>query len=404
MIPSTATKAPTPAAAIEQLLDHLQPLSTEMVDLGSAGGRVLAQPLNADRDSPPSSVSAMDGYAVRLADLSSTMIAVRKEVGTGREPITLPAGEAVRIFTGGCIPVGTEAVIRREDVQEFEGGIKLNVDAAGIQSGENIRYQGENLRAGQEVLPVGAQINAASASAMAAFGLNRPEVFRKVRIGFLITGDELLPPGAQPRPWELRDSNGPALHGMFGHLPWLQIVQSTRAIDTLPAIITALRQLLAGCDAVFITGGVSAGDHDYVPAAIRETGCQTLFHKLPIRPGKPILAAVGPQGQAVLGCPGNPVSVLVAARRFGVPALRKLAGFAQPQLPQSVVRLTEPDGKTLNLWWYRPVRLTEAGRVELVPHMGSGDMAATARSDGFVELAPGESECERVPFWSWCVS
>lgn len=397
-----ATKAlETPAAALDRLLQQLPPVATEALEAPLAWGRVLAQPLRADRDSPPASVSAMDGYAVRLADLTEQPIPVCGEAAIGQAPLQLPAGTAMRIFTGGCVPLGCEAIIRREEVEELDAAVRLRVDPQSVRRGDHVRHQGENARAGDEVLPAGRQIDGAVASAMAAFGLHRPCVFRRVRVAVLVTGDELLAPDRQPQPWQLRDSNSWTLQGMLSPLPWIEVVDTIRTVDVLPGITAHLRQLLSRCDAVFITGGVSMGDHDHVPAAVREAGGRILFHRLPIRPGKPLLGALGPQGQAVLGLPGNPVSVAVTARRFGVPALRRLAGFTRPEVARPVVRLADRDRESIHLWWYRLVRLSENGMADCVPNKGSGDLAATARSEGFVEIAPGSADFDRLPFWPW---
>src|SRR5690606_32611559 len=132
---------------LDSLLARLQPLETEAIDLSAAGGRVLAEPLVADRDSPPSSVSAMDGYAVRLQDLTAGTIQVAATVSIGEPPSELPPGQAMRIFTGACVPNGAEAVIRREDVQELADAIQLPIEEGSLERGDNIRYRGENRRA-----------------------------------------------------------------------------------------------------------------------------------------------------------------------------------------------------------------------------------------------------------------
>jgi len=199
---------------------------------------------------------------------------------------------------------------------------------------------------------------------------------------------------------------------MFAPVPWLEVVRTIRVADALPAISHSLTQLLAGCDAVFITGGVSMGDCDYVPAAVRDTGCEIAFHKVPIRPGKPLLGATratsaadqARSAQAVLGLPGNPVSVMVTARRFGAAALRKLAGFAQPEDLPARVRCVDPKRSTLNLWWYRPVRIGVGGIAEIIPNQGSGDLAAAACSDGFVEIPPGGQATDAVAYWPWAIA
>ncbi|MEX0886389.1 MAG: molybdopterin molybdotransferase MoeA [Phycisphaeraceae bacterium] len=401
----TTTTAPqTPAAALAALLDRLEPVNTETLAAHAAAGRVLAEPVRADRDSPAHDVSAMDGYAVRLADFAATQLPIAGEVITGSDPPAMPRAAALRIFTGGCVPAGADAVIRREDVDERPGHIRLRVPADTIRRGQNIRRRGENLTAGATVLDAGNPVHPAAAAALATFGHARPLVHRRVRLAALITGDELLPPTAAPEPWQLRDSNGPALHAMFAHLPWIDWQGAIHVRDALDKLTTAVRDRLASCDALLLTGGVSMGDHDHVPAAVRASGGEVIFHKLPIRPGKPLLAAVGPQGQAILGLPGNPVSVMVTARRFAAAALRQRAGFASADPPRPVVRLVDADDKTIPLWWHRPVRMTAPGEAELVATMGSGDVASTARSDGFIELPPDTAGKGPWPCWPWSVT
>lgn len=398
---ATSVHKLSPSEALSALLGRLEAVTTKGVHWAEARGRVLAEPLRADRDSPAHDVSAMDGYAVRLSDLSSRELPIAGEVMTGTEPSVLPKGAALRIFTGACVPPGAEAVIRREDVHETSAHIWLRVAPGTIESGQHIRRQGENLPAGGNVLGAGELVQPAVTAALASFGHLRPRVHRRVRVGVLVTGDELLEPGARPQPWEVRDSNGPALEAMFAGLSWVKWQGIAYGQDTLSALTDALGGKLETCDVVLVTGGVSRGDHDHVPAAVERVGGEVVFHKLPIRPGKPLLAAVGPGGQAILGLPGNPVSAMVTARRFACAALRRRAGFARPLLPPTHVRLANADEKALSLWWYRPVRLVEPGVAALVPGRGSGDVVGAARSDGFVELPQGASGEGPWPYWPW---
>ena len=404
--PSPPTACGGPAEALRLLAEHLAPVADEPVDLHHAVGRVLAQPVDADRDSPAHDVSAMDGYAVRLADLAELTddMPVAGEVTTGNEPPAMPDGAAMAIFTGGCVPRGADAVIRREDVVESPGRIRLAVARDAIKPGDNIRRQGENLTDGARVLDAGRRIDAAVMAALASFGMARPRVHRRVRVAVIVTGDELLNADDTPAPWQVRDSNGPALAAMLAPLPWVDFQGICRAPDTLDALIGAIHTQLPGCDALLLTGGVSMGDHDHVPAALDAVGAEQLFHRLPIRPGKPLLAAVGPRGQAILGLPGNPVSVMVTARRFAVAALHRRAGLAAGFDAPAAVRLTNPDDKTLKLWWHRLVRFVEPGVAELVPGKGSGDVAAASCSDGFIEIPPGAQGAGPWPCWPWSVA
>jgi molybdopterin molybdotransferase len=299
------------------------------------------------------------------------------------------------------VPPEAEAVVRREDTEESDDWIRLTVDAGQIPPAEFIRRQGENLRAGAELVAAGTAISPAVISALASFGCTSPLVHRRVTVGLLTTGGELVPPSEQPPPWKIRDSNGPVLRSLLGSVAWLSLVQTDNADDSLEALEATLAELLASCDAVIATGGVSMGNRDFVPAAVERAGGQTVFHKLRQKPGKPMLGAVGPDGQAVLGLPGNPVSVMVTARRFAYVVLRRLGGFSSLHRPTTAVTLRDPDDERLDLWWHRPVRLTSDGEAELLSSRGSGDIAAAARSDGFVCLPPGRTGQGPWPYWSW---
>jgi molybdopterin molybdotransferase len=235
-------------------------------------------------------------------------------------------------------------------------------------------------------------------------------VRRPLRLAILVTGDELRPLGEAITEFQLRDSNGPTLAAMFTGKPWIGAIERARAPDDPGAIRDALSAMFErGADAAIITGGVSMGDHDHVPDVVRSLGAEVLFHKLPQRPGKPMLGAVL-GGRPILALPGNPVSVMVTARRIVAPVLRRVAGFA-PEPAPPVVTLTNPGGRTLDLWWHRPVRLPTSGAglhpageglASLVVSKGSGDIPAAAGSDGFVEIPPGASGAGPCAFYAWC--
>jgi molybdopterin molybdotransferase len=311
------------------------------------------------------------------------------------------AGRAWRIVTGACVPATADAVVRREDTTEGKAWIELELDPAQIAPGQFIRRQGENIRAGSQLVEAGCAVTPAVVSALASFGCTSPRVFRRVRVGLLTTGDELVSPEEQPPPWKIRDSNGPVLMSLLGQSPWIEPVPADNACDSLDTLEASLASLLGSCDAVLVTGGVSMGNRDFVPAAVERVGGKTVFHKLRQRPGKPMLGAIGPAGQAVLGLPGNPVSVMVTARRFAYAFLRRLGGFSMAHPPTPMVALRNPDEQRLDLWWHRPVKLTGKGEAELLPSLGSGDIAAAALSDGFVCLPPGEVGRGPWPYWCW---
>ena len=391
-----------PHEALAELLAALSPVAPQTVPLAEAVGCVLAEPALADRDNPPADVSAMDGYAVRCSDLSDGVtLPVAGEVLMGQDPGTLPAGACMQVFTGGCIPSGADAVIKREDTAESPEAMTLEVAAGEVTEGLNIRFQGENAPAGTEVVAAGTVVQPQTVAALASFGAAEVSVRRGLRVAILTTGDELYDVAATPPKWAIRDSNGPTLEAYLSASPIVSEAKRIRVEDTREGVIAAFTAALETSDVLLVTGGVSMGDHDYVPSALEAVGAKTVYHKLMMRPGKPNLGAVGPAGQAILGLPGNPVSVMTGARVFGAAVLRRLAG-ADPTPAQPKVAVQDAKGKTLHLWWYRPVRLNTDGVAEVLATMGSGDLASVASSDGFVVVPPHEkADAEPRTFYRW---
>ncbi|MEM6391672.1 MAG: molybdopterin molybdotransferase MoeA [Planctomycetota bacterium] len=387
--------------------------ATERLALAYAVGRVLADDLYPDRDSPPFDASAMDGYAVRLAEVRGLVegqtLPVSGEVKMGQAPPAMPEGHAVRVFTGGAVPGEADAVIKREDLDESADVIGLRVPASSFKEGQNIRRRGENASGSEPFLKAGMSITLAGASACAAFGIETVEVCRRVRVVGLVTGDELVRTAREPGAYELRDSNGRTLAAAFSALPWCECVAVRHCGDQRAAIAAAVGEALQEADAVVLTGGVSKGDHDHVPGAVRDAmgdAGVVVYHGLKMRPGKPNFGAVNGGaggGSPVFGLPGNPVSVLVGLRLLVMPVLQKVAGFSEAAFgqPASVV-LDDPDGKDLHLNWYRTVRRTGTGRARLMTGKGSGDLVHTAGSDGFVHVPPGVATGDQpLPFYGW---
>lgn len=371
---------------------RLRSVDAERVELDAASGRVLREDLLSDRPSPPVSVSAMDGFAVRLTDLGQASIPLQGEVQIGSAPHTLGQGVAMRITTGGAIPEGADAVIRREDVEEGTDAITIDPGVIRtIRSGNFIRHEGENIGAGAHVAWGGSRITPAIAGALATFGCARPLVSRRVRIAYLSTGDELVEVDEPVEPWNIRDSSGPALRTLLAVKTWRELVSCSHVHDDPQLLCDAIVEALSQCDMLITTGGVSMGDRDFVPAALEQAGATIIFHKVAQRPGKPLLGAIGPKGQAILSLPGNPVSVLVALLRIVGPVCEHLAGMRTMTLGAGGVTLTNPSSENSDLWNYPLVRLESPGLASLVETRGSGDIVSAAHSDGFVEIPPGQS-------------
>ncbi len=414
----------------------------ERVALDHAIGRVLVRPVVLDRDSPAFDHSAMDGYAVRAADVARMAVPapsngsagagaptyrlpVLGESRIGREPPELPvdgAVGAIRIATGAPIPRGADCVVRREDVTEHAmpdgpewgaGVVSISSGLIGtLRAGDHIRRRGENARRGEVVLDTGTVIDPAVVGLLAAVGATRVDAAPPVRVAIITTGDEVVAPERAPGPFEIRNSNAPALRSILGAHRWLEVTDSVHAPDEGPSLDQRLAAAASSADVVILTGGVSMGHRDPVRGAIERIGAQVVFHGLPQRPGKPMIGAIAPKwgGQGslampVFGLPGNPLSAMVTCRRVVLPVLAVMAGARRlpPTLVPRMVRLADPDAKSIDLWWHRPAVLGAAGEARLLDGRGSGDIVAGGRSDGFVELAPGARPDANalVPFYSW---
>lgn len=390
----------SPDEAVARLLARVRTVPVERIPLARAPGRVLAQSIVTDRPSPPVAVSAMDGYAVNTGSLKAGRVPVLHDGRIGTEPPPLRPGSVSRIVTGAPIPAGTDAVVKREDVVEERDAIVITgATVTSLRPGTSIRKAGENAAPGVELVGPGRVIDPAVTSALASFGYSVPNVYRRVRVGILVTGDELVNPEAIPTPWQIRDSNGPVLAALLSPLAWIEVLPPRRSHDDPQSIRDQVNALLADSDALVVTGGASMGDRDFVPGVLADIGVEIVFHKVRQRPGKPALGAVMADGRLVLALPGNPVSVMATARRILIPALRRLGGLGpvQPYL----VTLDAPDQDRIDLWWHRTVQLVAPGIARLVEGRGSGDIVSAARGDGFIEVPPGQGGPGPWAFYGW---
>jgi molybdopterin molybdotransferase len=389
----------TPDEAVAALSIHMRPVESEIVPIDVSFGRVLAEPILADRDNPACDLSAMDGFALRFEDVADSLH-IAGAVATGTSPGVLRPGEALRIYTGGAIPVGADAVVRIEDTDESLGRVVVRAGTR-LTPYSNIRRRGENARGGDLIVPPGRIIDAAVVGAAATFGATRISIHRRVRVGVITTGDEVKTPDSLVNPWQIRNSNGLSVWNMFSGPEWIDCHQPTHSADQLDVLIELLRRTLATTDAVLLTGGVSVGAYDYTPTAIEACGGKTVFQNLPIRPGHPLLGAVGPEGQLILGLPGNPVAAMVTARRFAVAPLRERAGIRESVAAVPQMELTTPETAPSNLWRYRMVRLAENGRAEPMIGNGPGDVVGPAKTDGFIEVPAGAHGVGPYSYYGW---
>ena len=313
------------ADALSAVLAGAEPLPEEMVPLDSAHHRVLARDVAAMRTQPPQAMSAMDGYAVRAADAAhaAAWLKVIGEVAAGRPfERAVGIGEAVRIFTGGVIPDGADAVIIQEDTIIEGGGITTTEAAI---PGRHIRPAGVDFRQGDVLLTIGNRLTDRDLSLAAGMNHARLPVRRRPRVAILATGDELVMPGESPGPGQIVYSNGYALRALARD-EGAETVDLGIAADTLAATTEGIRRARdLGADVLVTTGGASVGDHDLVKRSLDAEGVAMAFWRIAMRPGKPMMhGRLG--GMRVIGLPGNPVSSYVCGFLFLVPLIRKLSG------------------------------------------------------------------------------
>ena len=396
----------TPAEAAAAIEAELAPLAAERCALAAAAGRVLREDIIAERDQPPFDRVAMDGIAIALdayaAGRRSFLIA--GTVAAGQRPAPLPAGDAcLEVMTGAVLPPGADAVIPVESL-ELDGGRATVRGEAPLTRYLNVHRRGTDALAGSRALCAGTRLRGPELAIVASAGRGVVEVGREPRIAVVSTGDELVGPDLPLEPWQIRRSNAYgvaatlALHGHH-HL-------TDDHVPDEPATIRArLAAHLAGHEVLVLSGGVSAGRFDHVPAALDALGVRRVFHKVAQRPGMPFWFGIGPSGQPVFALPGNPVSTLVCLIRYVLPALARLSGAATPPVDRAPLAGAYESRHALTA--FVPVDrggpAGGPGTVALHPTRGSGDFTALAGTAGFVELAPGRriEPGELVPIYTW---
>jgi molybdopterin molybdotransferase len=311
-----------------RVLEHVRALASERVPLASAAGRVTAAPAHAVVDLPPFASSAMDGYAVRAADVPGRL-PVAGSVAAGRPADrSLAPGETMEISTGGVVPDGADAVVPVEYVVRHDNETVEFPEAVG--SGDNIRPRGGDAAAGAVVVEAGVVLGPAQIGALAAAGVAEVECARRPRVAVLATGTELAPPGAPLGPGQVYEANGVMLAAALA-AAGAEVEQLSAVADDETAHRAAIERGL-GADVLVSSGGVSVGPHDLVRAIEAELGVEEIFWRVAMRPGKPV--SFGVRGATlVFGLPGNPVSSLVGCVLFVVPAVRALQGDPDPLPP-----------------------------------------------------------------------
>jgi len=381
--------------AAADAVSRVHPVSGVMdLPLAKADGHVLAQAVIAPRDLPPFANSAVDGYAIRFADLASgaaTGLPVLGRTMAGEAPARLEGG-AWRIFTGAPVPAGADTIVMQEDVVASDGAVVL---PAGIKRGANLRLAGEDVARGREVLPAGRRLRPQDLGLLAALGLADVTVHRRPRVALFSTGDELAEPGQPLGPGAIYDANRAMLRAMLTRAG-AEFVDLGILRDEATGLEQRLREAAADCDLVITSGGVSVGEADHVRDAVLACGTLDLW-RVAIKPGKPI--AIGSvAGTPFVGLPGNPVAVFVGFAFVARPLLARLAGETHAPPTARPVRLGFAYAKKPGRREFLRVSLEQDAEGGIIarkhPGEGAGSLASLAQSDGLVVLAEDTARVE----------
>ena len=386
------------AQARSRILAAVEPVRTsETRPLREALGRVLAGAIVAPLDVPSHTNSAMDGYAVRAVDLPEEGVREFQVPGTswaGRPWLTpVEPGQAVQIMTGAMVPEGADTVVMQEQVERDGDRVRIGT---GHCCGQNVRAAGEDIAAGQQVFTAGKRLTAADIGVLSSLGLAEVAVFRKLKVAFFSTGDELRPVGETLGPGEIYDSNRYTLYGMLSKLD-VDIIDMGVVRDRRELVEQAFNTAASTADAIITSGGVSVGEADFVKETLEKLG-NMAFWKIAMKPGRPV--AFGHIGGAVFfGLPGNPVSVMVTYFQFVRPALLKMTGETDPPIVFTLrARASSPLKKRPGRFEFQRGILEQTAPGEFIVHsagaQGSGILRSMSEANCFILLDPDRTGVE----------
>ena len=369
------------------------PLTTETIELTRSCGRVLAQPITADRDYPPFDRSIRDGFAVRAEDAvpGATLRCIGEiKAGSGFDGVVGP-GECAQIMTGAAVPAGADAVVMIEHVSIDGERIMLSRPAT---RGQSIVARGKEARAGQRLLAPGTRLGYAEMALAGQVGRYKVNVYTRPRAAILSTGDEVVDVSATPGPLQVRNGNSIALQTL-AELTGAESESLGNAPDEKKEL---RRRIERGLEAnlLIISGGVSMGKYDLVEIVLGELGTQFVFDSVAIRPGRPAVFGIC-RGKPVFGLPGNPVSTMVTFELFVVPAIDILSGAEPRPLPIFRARLAHALNERSELTHFLPARVHSVRgepEVSALPWQGSGDVVAMAESNAFLVVSPEKLQWE----------
>lgn len=399
----------TPAEAEKLIFEHVVPFQREDCPLLQAQGRVLRAELCADRDLPPFDRVTMDGYAVRAAALASGTRTFRIEAvqaaGMRAFKLGAAADACIEIMTGAVMPEGADCIVPYEETERRVGTMTVSDTARQFPAGHAVHRRGSDHRGGNVIVPAGVRITGREIAVAAACGYATLTVSQLPKIAVISSGDELVEVESPVAPHQIRRSNDYALRAALV-LAGYPTVSRFHFRDVPHEIEHLLWHVLAEFDVVILTGGVSKGKFDHLPAELERQKVKKIFQGVAQRPGKPLWFGVSGRRTPVFALPGNPVAAYTCLHRYVLPALGRASGLAAaaPRL----VALAAPVTFKPKLAYLLPVKLQSGPRAEALalpdPSNTSGDFAGLVETDGFVEL-PGEQTDfpagTVAPFWAW---
>ena len=382
------------------VLNNVKPLPVEIVPLALAHGRLLREPIRSDRDQPSFDKALMDGIAIHSSSYEKGVreFLIEETVAAGQKPYKLKnTAHCVEIMTGAVLPAGCNAVIPLEQVG-IEGDKAQLKGWTLVKARQHISFKGANGKKGQLLIKENVRLLTPHISILASVGKTKVKVTSIPHIAIISTGDELVDIDKTPKEYQTRLSNSHTLKsliegsglakGTIFHYP-----------DNKKTLLKGVAANLKDFDMVILSGGVSMGQFDYVPEVLKELGVKALFHQVAQKPGKPFWFGQTKAGKVVFALPGNPVSTMICAYRFVIPYLKKAAGLKHTQ---EFVVLSQTPQKPGDLTEFIPVRITEKNGTRFAQPVtigGSGDFAALADADGFIEY--DQNPKSLWPYFSW---
>ncbi|HEX3730965.1 MAG TPA: molybdopterin molybdotransferase MoeA [Opitutaceae bacterium] len=396
----------TPAEAEKLILAAMPLWHREDCPIAAAHGRVLRLDLRADRDLPPFDRVTLDGYALRSASVAAGTIRFRVEAvqAAGMRPFVLgPEADAcIEIMTGAALPAGADCVVPYEEVRRDGAAVTLTQAVAADRA---VHRRGSDHRAGEVVVPAGTRLTGREIAVAAACGYGTLTVSRRPKVAVVASGDELVEVSGSVAPHQIRRSNDYALRAALEQAGFPG-AERFHLRDMQPEIEHLLWHVLAEYDVVLLTGGISKGKFDFLPAELDRQGVRKVFQGVAQRPGKPFWFGVSGRQKPVFALPGNPVSAYTCLHRYVLPALDQAGGLAPRRRERAILASAVP--AVPGLARLLPVRLAEGAgaerRMEPCPGNTSGDFAGLVGTDGFVELPAGPAEFPAgfaADYWPW---